>query len=253
MSLTYNVAIAIAFLSLVYAAWQIFLDMLNKKRQVKVVCSSCNPDLIAAKKRGIEEAMQRLTKLIGDALLPLNSEVWPITFHLDGDTFCGQYESGITGFFKRDDTGLGHVCLFDMEKKNRTLPFTVENAEKIEDQLLPVHEAMHGWFVGRQENYRIQEPFCKFISFIISEYHGGPEYCSYWDPLSLPDGHPDLLMKYLCEMGMTSQSVVQILRQVAQSAGDKGEALSDSEFAVVVTSVLGKDAFPAFQSAGILD
>jgi hypothetical protein len=195
---------------------------------IVVVCSSCNSDLLMAKTNGIQEAMRQLVTLIGDGSLPVNPAVSAITFHLDGDSQCGQYQSGLTGNFSLDATGMGHVCLWDVEKDNRSIPFTVENASKIEDQLLPVHEAMHGWFVGRQENYRIQEPFCKLISFMISKFPGGPEYCN-WFSL-VPDGHPDILMKYLCEIGMTSQLGVDVLRQLAQSATTKGVALSDIEF-----------------------
>ncbi len=252
----YIVVILIALLMIVYAVIQASLDTetetnVDIEPEIRVVCSSCDTDLVAAKTRGIQEAMNRLAKLFGEEVFPANpQQVWPITFHLDGDNTCGQYQSGMTGFFTVDNGGLGHVCLFDVEKENRSLPFTVENAEKIEDQLLPIHEAMHGWFIGRQANYRIQEPFCKFISFIISEFPGGPEYCGWFS--SIPDNHPDVLMRYLCEIGMTSQSAVQILRQVAKSATDNGRTLSDVEFADIVTSVLGTDAIPAFRSAGIL-
>lgn len=213
-----------------------------------VVCATCAPDLLEAKTRGIQEAMRHLVNYCGADALP---EICPITFHLDDDNYCSPYQSGTTtGYFSRDSSGLGHICLYDVEKENRSLPFTVENAQKIQDQLLPVHEVMHAWFVGRQNNYRIQEPFCKLTSFIISEMHGGPEYCNWFS--STPDDHPDVLMKYLCEIGMTSQRASQILKQLAQSAAMKGSALSDVEFASVVTTVLGQDAVPAFRSAGIL-
>lgn len=213
-----------------------------------VVCSTCAPDLLKAKTSGIQEAMRRLVNYCGADALP---EVCPITFHLDDDSYCGPYQSGTTtGYFSRDPSGLGHICLYDVEKDNRSLPFTVENAQTIQDQLLPVHEVMHAWFVGRQDNYRIQEPFCKLTSFIISEMSGGPEYCHWFS--STPDDHPDVLMKYLCEMGMTSQLAAQTLKLLAQSAADKGRALSEVEFASIVTTVLGQDAVPAFRSAGIL-
>ncbi len=247
MSYEYIVAILIALVPIIYAVVQAMLDA---KKDVKVVCSTCISDLLEAKTRGIEEAMRRLTELIGDNNMPLNFEVWPITFHLDGDDYCGQYQSGMTGRFSRDGNGLGHVCLWDVEKENRWLPFTVENAEKIEDQLLPVHEAMHGWFVGRQGNYFIQEQFCKYVSFIISEMPGGPEYCGWFS--TVQDDSPDRLMKYLCEMGMTPQSVVQVLKEAAKSAADRGRALTESEFADIVSAVLGTDTTPAFRAAGIL-
>ncbi len=212
-----------------------------------VVCSTCSPALVAAKTSGIHEAMRRLIAYCGaDASV----QICPITFHLDGDSACGAYESGDTGGFSLDAQGRGQVCLFDVEKENRALPFTGANAPLIEDQLLPVHEAMHAWFVGRQPTYRIQEPFCKLVSFVISEVPGGPEYC--WFFTSTPDDHPDVLMKYLCEMGMTTDLAAQVLAQTAQAAASKGAALTDAEFADVVSAVMGQDAVPAFQSAGIL-
>lgn len=247
MSLDHFVAMMIALIPIIVAVIQPIIGALQRN---VVVCSTCIPELISAKTRGIEEAMQRLIMLIGDETFPLNPTVSPITFHLDGDYYCGPYQSAMTGNFTRDATGLGHVCLWDVEKENRSRRFTVENAKKIEDQLLPVHEAMHGWFVGRQENYLIQEPFCKLMSFIISEFPGGPEYCNWFK--STPANHPDILMKYLCEIGMTSQSAVQILRLTAQSASEKNRALTDAEFAELVNFVLGKDAIPAFRKAGIL-
>lgn len=225
-------------------------DSVDIDEDIVVVCSSCNPDLLAAKTSGIKEAMRRLSQLLGGASHSLPPNILPITFHLDGDSFCGPYRSGLTGNFSRDASGLGHVCLWDVEKERRFRPFTIENAQKIEDQLLPIHEAMHGWFVGRQNNYRIQEPFCKLISFIISEFPDGPEYC--WRFSKTPDSHPDVLMKYLCEIGMTSQLAVEILKKLSQSATIKGTALSDLEFSGIVTSILEKDSVPAFQSAGIL-
>ena len=212
-----------------------------------VVCSTCSPALVAAKTSGIHEAMRRLIAYCGaDA----SAAICPVTFHLDGDGACGAYESGDTGGFSLDSQGRGQICLFDVEKENRALPFTVANASLIEDQLLPVHEAMHGWFVGRQQTYRIQEPFCKLVSFVISELPGGPEYG--WFFSSTPDDHPDVLMKYLCQLGMTTALAAQVLTETARAASTKGGPLTDAEFADVVTMVMGQDAVPAFQSAGIL-
>lgn len=176
--------------------------------------------------------------------------ICPITFHLSGDAYCGPYQSGYTGTFSVDASGLGNVCLWDAEKQNRSLPFDVEHAGLIQDQLLPVHEAMHGWFVDRQGTYAIQEPFCKYVSFVISQQAGGPEYCSWF--ASTPDDHPDALMKHLCALGMNTARVSMTLRRTADAAGLKGAALSDAEFAAVVSEVLGQDATPAFQAAGIL-
>lgn len=212
-----------------------------------VVCTPCAPDLLKAKTTGIREAMRGLVDVCGADALP---EVCPVTFHLAGDTVCGSYQSGTTGHFTRDASGLGHVCLFDVEKENRALPFTVENAVTPQDQLLPVHEAMHAWFQGRQHTYRVQEPFCKLVSFIVSLAPGGPDYSSWF--AGTPDDHPDALMKHLCQLVSTTQQLIPVLARTARAAEATGEALSDTEFADVVTETLGQDARPAFRAAGIL-
>ena len=212
-----------------------------------VVCPSCSPDLLAAKTNGILEAMGLLVQFCGADALP---EVCPVTFHLSGDTLCGSYVPGFTGLFFLDASGLGTVCLWDVEKLNRSFPFDVEHAGLIQDQLLPVHEVMHAWFVGRQATYRIEEPFSKYASFVISEQPGGPNYCSFF--ALTPDDQPDALMKYLCALGMNTDLVSTTLHQTAAAAESKGASLSDTEFAAIVSNVLGQDATPAFQAAGIL-
>jgi hypothetical protein len=212
-----------------------------------VVCASCNNHLLQAKTLGIQEAMRRTVAFCGADILPMYC---PVTFHLDANGYCAPYTSGATGYASVDGSGLGHLCLYDVEKENRSLPFTPENAEKIEDQLLAVHEMMHIWFRGRQNNYLIQEPFCKMVSFIISEASFGPDYCNYFN--NTPDDHPNVLMKYLCQMGLNDQKTGELLQQLAMVAGSLGRALSDEEFADLVTDVLGQNAIPAFESSGIL-
>lgn len=211
-----------------------------------VVCPTCAADLLAAKTTGLLEAMRRLVEFCGADAPP---DICPITFHLSADGACGAYQPGVTtGYFGLDASGLGQVCLFDVEKLDRAPPFTVANASTRQDQLLAVHEAMHGWFVGRQTNYRVQEPFCKWLSFYISETPPPP--CAWF--VATPDEHPDALMKYLCGMGMNTTIMQQILARLARAALAAGRPLSDAEFAGLVSEVFGRDATPAFRSAGIL-
>jgi hypothetical protein len=96
----------------------------------------------------------------------------------------------------------------------------------------------------------VQEPFCKLASFFISEVPPFPDLCSFF--ATTPDTHPDALMKYLCRMGMTATLASQVLVLLARKAEELGRALSDDEFAAVVSAVFGQDAVPAFRSAGIL-
>jgi len=209
-----------------------------------VVCSACSPELLAAKTRGILDAMARLIAFCGADALP---RYCPVTFHLDAGGPCEPYAQGMTGRADVDSSGHGYVCLWDVEKVNRFPPFSLENAEGIQDQLLPVHEAMHIWFTGRQENYFVQEPFCKLVSFVVSEYSGGPDYSTYF---ANPD-ESSYLMKYLYEIGMNRQSGAETLKRLAQSAEKLGRALTDAEFSQVVSDVLGQDTAQAFHKAGI--
>lgn len=213
-----------------------------------VECSSCTPAILAAKVRGIREAMRRMIEFCGADALP---EFCPVTFHLDTGGHCNPYQPGTTGSFCVGPEGLGFVCLYEVEKATLDNPMTVEKAESIRDQLLVVHEAMHCWFKGRVENYRIEEPFCKYVSFVISEFPGGPEYCSSRFS-STTDAHPDVLMKYLCQIGINTQHVSEVLRQTAEAVTVKNGKLTELEFADLVSGVLGQDAVPAFQSSGIL-
>ncbi len=213
----------------------------------EVVCSTCSADLLAAKTAGIRQAMTGLVAFAGADALPGRA---PITFHLDGDPWCGQYQTGTTGFFFNDSAGHGHICLFDVEKQNRALAFTPENAVKPEDQLLPVHEALHAWSSGRIDNYGIEEPFCKITSFVISGAMNAydPDPCAWFRG----SDYPDRLMTDLCALGMTGERASETLKLTAASSAVSGRDVTSAEFAGIVSGVLGRDATPAFQAAGIL-
>lgn len=213
-----------------------------------VVCPDCPADLLQAKTEGILKAMGDLVSYAGDDVY---WERAPVTFHLQGDEFCGQYAEGMTGFWKTDADGRAHACLFDLEKSNRSLPFTPENAAKPEDQLLPVHEAMHIWFADRLGNYRIEEPFCKLTSFVVSGGLGD----GYADPcgwFTASSNYPDRLMYDLCALGMDAEKNGRILADAAGAARSKRRTLTPAEFEDIVSGVLQKDATAAFQAAGLI-
>ncbi len=213
-----------------------------------VVCQTCAPDLLRAKTEGIRIAMSLERAYAGADVLP---QYAPITFHLDGDATCGTAADMIarygylTGFSGLDANGKGYVCLFDIEKTNRALPFTPENADTLADQLLPVHEAGHVWFYGRESDYAVQEPFVKMISFVLSGAY--PDPCTQFRVTSPPDS----LIADLCDAGMTIGDLPAILSVTAASAAEKGRPLSNAEFAGVVSGVVGHDVTSAFVAAGV--
>ncbi|MEN6426745.1 MAG: SUMF1/EgtB/PvdO family nonheme iron enzyme [Phycisphaerales bacterium] len=212
-----------------------------------VVGPDCTPELLEAKKQGIAHAMEYLVSFTGYDLAPA---LGPVTFHLQADKSSGPYTPTMTGFWTTDSNGKGHVYLFDLEKTNRSLPFTPENAVTLEDQLLPVHEAMHGWFATRIANYGIEEPFCKLTSFYISGALGQTPDPIAW--FSSVFSYPDGLMHDLAMLGMNEAYLGQILNRTGHDAQVKGRILTVSEFADIVTHVLGKDAVPAFIAAGLM-
>jgi len=214
----------------------------------EVVCPDCEPTLLQAKTAGILAALTDLVEFAGD---DVHWDYAPVTFHLQGDETCGPYAAGRTGFWRKDEDGRAHVCLFDLEKTNRSLPFTAENAGQPADQLLPVHEALHVWFANRLPNYAVEEPFCKLTSFIISGAlaQTDPDPCAWFND-QMP--YPDRLMYDLCGLGLDEAGLSGILRRTATDSRQLGRTLSLPEFVGIVSDTLGTDAAPAFQAAGLL-
>lgn len=217
-------------------------------RDSVVVCTLCTPQLLAAKREGIVSALAALLDLLGSDISPT---VAPITFHLDSDATCDAWqmlrEKGfLSGYSKYDKQGHAVVCLFDVEKPNRMLPFTPENARTRADQLLPLHEAGHIWLGGRANPYAVQEPLVKLVSFLVSG--------AILDPCRTfrVEEPPDNLIAGLCDSGATLDEVPAICRGIARAARAKGSALTNDETAVVVSGVIGADARPAFHASGLL-
>ena len=220
-------------------------------RDALVVCEGCSPELLAAKTQGISDGMEMLLQYTkGTDIRP---EHGLVTFHLSGDAVCGAYTAGQTGFYSTDGPGHAHICLFDLDKQNRALPFNPANAVTSADQLLPIHEAMHAWFSMRISNYEIEEPFCKFISFEVSggmKQFGNGDSCSWFRGTTPTD--PDRLMPQLCHLGLTRDDVSEILSKTAAKADGLNRLMTTGELADIVTEVLGKDAVPAFRAVGLL-
>jgi len=213
-----------------------------------VVCKTCSPALLAAKRKGIRLAMLLLPAYAGSDVRAANA---PVTFHLDGDDLCGTADEMrrtygfVTGKCTIDPTGRAHVCLFDVEKDDRAQPFTPANARLLTDQVLPLHEATHLWLIGRVADERAYEPFAKMVSLALSG--SMPDACAF-----RVAGGVDQLVAALCDAGMTAADLPDVLRLLDVASRAKGAALTNAELASVVSAVIGGDATPAFRAAGLL-
>lgn len=213
-----------------------------------VVGENCPDDLIEAKAVGIKQAMKIVIDNVGD-IMP---SVRPVAFHLSGDATCGTAEAmveeyGYLSGFAMHGGEQRDVCLFDLEKTSRIIPFTPENAVTLRDQLLPVHEVVHLWFVGRSSvGYGLEEPFAKALSFLISGAMG--DFCLDWHP----DTYPDATLPDLCRLGLNADNLTFVFQAIAQDAAAKGRPLDVPEAASAISQVVGTDVTPAFVKAGLL-
>jgi hypothetical protein len=148
----------------------------------RIVCQqpcSINEKIIKAKYSGGKKAIEELVKLTG---VDVDDSQKPVDIHLNGDGECGTAEDMIkwagfvTGFAGTRTDGSGYICMFDAEKTNRILEFNEENACKMEDQVLLVHEYGHELFFARA--FASPESFVKAMSFYVSGYWDGSGYAS---------------------------------------------------------------------------
>lgn len=212
-----------------------------------VVCDTCSPELLAAKIIGIRRAMKMLVGYAGTDVLPKYA---PVTFHLQGGEFCGDGSRvRAVAVIGRDNKA--YACLFDVEhaaRGDRGLPFTPEESVKLQDQETPVHEAVHILFMGRMNNYKTEEAFAQFISFLLTGGTFRPSVCeNSWSETSQP------IFAELCKLDFRpTYQVPEIMRATALKAEKVGRPLTVKEFAEIVGEILGADAVPAFQNAGLL-
>ena len=226
---------------------------------IRTVCERPCPiprSTLIAKHKGMTAAVNKLKKLLS---VDFTDGVKPIRVHLNGDTTCGQATNESTGCYlisSGSDYGTAHICTFDYEKKNRILPFNEENALRIQDQLLFVHEAVHVMFYKRTTvSYNIQEQFAKAISFHISGNWGGNGTTDGdFKPVSTACDQsifsfakaPFLLCKYY---GFDFNDYGSIFLLIDKEFEKTTKAISDSKFKNYISDVVGKDTSDAWKAS----
>ena len=219
--------------------------------------------LIYAKYAGFKVARQTLIELSG---IDAREEAKPIDIFINATTWTGPYQPGITtGFAGNYGVGsgmsTGYIALFDVEKNNRILEFTPDNACRIEDHILTVHEYAHHLFYGR--SFCSYEDYAKALSFYA---------CGYWDGQGLePENFPqitdptdehlnqpgfgkliyELGTNFGADWGLLRTSLRGIVRLFADGGGEaEGDRVSVNQYRWILNGLIGKDTKSAFLAAG---
>ena len=219
--------------------------------------------LIYAKYAGFKAARQTLIDLVG---IDARAGAKPIDIFITATTWTGPYQPGITtGYAGNYGLGsgmsTGYIALFDVEKNNRILEFTPENACRIEDELLAVHEYAHHLFYGR--SFCSYEDYAKALSFYV---------CGYWDAQGLdPENFPqitdptdehlnqlgsgkliyELGTNFSANWGLLRTSLRGMVKLFADGGGEaEGDRVSVNQYHWILNGLIGKDTKPAFLAAG---
>jgi hypothetical protein len=216
---------------------------------------SLDPSLIYAKYAGMKIARQSLLALVGG--VDHTPKGAPFDYHVQGDSFCGAYQPGYTGDAGFYATGGSFGCFWDVEKQNPTYPFTVENAQRIESQLLFVHEYGHTLFYDRHHaSYEdAVKAFSIYVCGIDATPPGQADFCDPGIGIYMPLFHD------LCQRnGFQPADFAPAMRELdrifqagmgTMYAGSGGKPVTSIRvFRRLLDSLLGSDTRGAFLAAG---
>ena len=214
-----------------------------------VICHTCTSDVLAAKTAGINAALDVMIQQIGD-ILPRQGKV---TFHLDLDQTCTDAFARVTKSGMSENS-----CFVECQTVSNTIPdvcnvcYTsalnqdLATMRSLAGQVLPIHEAGHVWWKGREVSYLIEEPMVQILSYVLS---GDMKYCTEHNWAASP--RPLTLVGNLCSLGITTSQIIKIYTLTASVTAKRGGPLTDEEFISIVSVTLGTDTRPFFVKAGI--
>ena len=221
---------------------------------VRIVCQepcSVAANLISAKYAGMKLARAKLLELTGG--VDHVPEGAPFDYHLQGDSVCGAYHTGLTGDAGFYPQGGSYGCFWDVEKTNVIYPFTVENAQRIEAQLLFVHEYGHTLFYDRH-NFSYEDAvkaFSIYVSGINAVPPGQADFC---DPSLAP--YLPLFHELCLRNGFRPADFAPAMRELDRVfqaglgtgfAGSAGKPVTTVRvFKRLLDSLLGSDTQDAF-------
>ncbi|MFA5176477.1 MAG: hypothetical protein WC413_04450 [Candidatus Nanoarchaeia archaeon] len=225
-------------------------------------------EIFLAKFQGLENGFNELYKLTG--ITPVNS-LTPIYYLSNGDgDICIKYgDLKIKTAYSATKNNKGILCLYDYEHGIEYLnnynynPFDVQNAVKLRNQMLAIHEMGHVLFFTRTTvHFNVAESFVVAQSFRTVGYKVDPTLSNSQViiPLTpcdsslayLNDMIVDRLAYLLCrDYGLRWDQFDDIYKKVDDKYKSTGIPVDDNQFKLIVDQVLGKDTTGAFTQSGI--
>lgn len=217
----------------------------------RIVCQDpcrIEENLIFAKYAGFKAARQRLVEAAGIDILP---QIAPFDLHLNADSWCGPYNPALAGDASTygQQSGLRNSfgCFWDVEKTDRARPFTPENAVKVEDQLLAVHQYAHTLFFRRHEfSY---EDLAVALSIYVSGNNDAPPGADACDFRVRP--YNGVVYELCQQNGFVYSDLAPGLRELerlfrAGLGAFEGGRTSHAQYRAILDRLLGSSTAPAF-------
>ncbi len=223
----------------------------------RIVCEQPCPikdDILRAKLIGAREAVKRLIDLVGIDVLPSRK---PVNVYLTSSEKCGKYDPSKYNyrFAGSSYNGLNnhgsYMCLWEYDDPNLILPLTKENALRIHQQMVLVHEYGHILFYGRA--YVSPEDFVKAFSFLVSGNWKGngvtdADFRPVTDTCDVTMNQYGKGVYNLCQKcGFQTADIKTVMTRLDSEfqklkAVEPNRALTKEQFKQIIDDVTGKDA-----------
>jgi hypothetical protein len=158
-----------------------------------------DPELIRAQYAGFDGAHEILRAVVGIDPLP---ELQPVDFHLRNDPYCGNLsDSPALSYAGRIPDGTAQICtfLFEYIEGPGGRAYLPEDAVRLDQQVILVHEYLHTVFFGRVT--QTAGAFHDFVTplglYIGLGWEGEVDLCEY-HPETPPGDYGGYLIQELC-------------------------------------------------------
>lgn len=216
-----------------------------------------DPNIVHAQYAGFRSARERLIQLMGVDTLP---ELQPVDIHLSDDVRCGTLaEAGALSFANRIPNANAYVCTFIFEYAQAS--YTPEDATRLDQQLIFIHEYLHTVFFGRvpgavEAMHDLVTPLAEYVAYDMKT---DEELCAYFPGRNPGDFNGSLLKNLCAQNGFRVAHVASLMTELdrliqsgagqLQEEGYQHPVPSMLQFRDILNRVLGSDTTQAFADA----